>query len=40
LEAHSVERKPATIFAADVEGYSRLVGEMRQGCAAASKFSE
>ena len=26
LEAHSVERKPAAIFAADVEGYSRLMG--------------
>jgi adenylate cyclase len=26
LEAHSVERKLAAIFAADVEGYSRLVG--------------
>jgi adenylate cyclase len=26
LEAHSVERKLAAIFAADVEGYSRLMG--------------
>ena len=26
LEAHSVERKLAPIFAADVEGYSRLMG--------------
>jgi hypothetical protein len=25
LEAHSVERKLAAIFAADVEGYSRLM---------------
>jgi adenylate cyclase len=27
LEAHSVERKLAAIFAADVEGYSRLMGQ-------------
>ena len=26
LEAHRVERKLAAIFAADVEGYSRLMG--------------
>ena len=26
MEAHSVERKLAAIFAADVEGYSRLMG--------------
>jgi adenylate cyclase len=26
LEAHSVERKLAAIFAADVEGYSRMMG--------------
>ena len=26
LEAHSVERKLSAIFAADVEGYSRLMG--------------
>jgi hypothetical protein len=26
LKAHSVERKLAAIFAADVEGYSRLMG--------------
>ena len=26
VEAHSVERKLAAIFAADVEGYSRLMG--------------
>src|SRR5215469_17073921 len=26
LEAHSIERKLAAIFAADVEGYSRLMG--------------
>jgi adenylate cyclase len=26
LEAHHVERKLAAIFAADVEGYSRLMG--------------
>ena len=31
LEAHSVERKPATIFAADVEGYSRLMGRDEAG---------
>jgi hypothetical protein len=28
LEAHSVERKLAAIFAADVEGYSRLMGRL------------
>ena len=27
MEAHSVERKLAAIFAADVEGYSRLMGQ-------------
>jgi hypothetical protein len=27
LDAHSVERKLAAIFAADVEGYSRLMGQ-------------
>ena len=26
MEAHSVERKLAAIFAADVDGYSRLMG--------------
>jgi hypothetical protein len=26
LEAHTVERKLVAIFAADVEGYSRLMG--------------
>ena len=26
MEAHSIERKLAAIFAADVEGYSRLMG--------------
>src|ERR1700726_3859012 len=31
LEAPSVERKPATIFAADVEGYSRLMGRDEAG---------
>jgi hypothetical protein len=29
LEARTVERKLAAIFAADVEGYSRLMGKMR-----------
>src|SRR4051794_2646942 len=31
LEAHSVERKLAAIFAADVEGYSRLMGRDEVG---------
>jgi class 3 adenylate cyclase len=31
LEAHSVERKLAAIFAADVEGYSRLMGQDEVG---------
>jgi TolB-like protein len=31
LEAHSVERKLAAIFAADVEGYSRLMGRNEVG---------
>jgi class 3 adenylate cyclase len=31
LEAHSVERKLAAIFAADVEGYSRLMGQHEVG---------
>ena len=31
LEAHSVERKLAAIFAADVEGYSRLMGQDEAG---------
>src|SRR5215475_11863780 len=31
VEAHSVERKLAAIFAADVEGYSRLMGQDEVG---------
>jgi adenylate cyclase len=31
LEAHRVERKLAAIFAADVEGYSRLMGQDEVG---------
>ena len=31
MEAHSVERKLAAIFAADVEGYSRLMGQDEVG---------
>ena len=31
LEARSVERKLAAIFAADVEGYSRLMGQDEVG---------
>ncbi len=31
MEAHSVERKLAAIFAADVEGYSRLMGQNEVG---------
>jgi len=31
LEAHSVERKLAAIFAADVEGHSRLMGQDEVG---------
>jgi adenylate cyclase len=31
LDAHSVERKLAAIFAADVAGYSRLVGQEQVG---------
>ena len=31
MEAHSVERKLAAIFAADVEGYSRLMGQAEVG---------
>ncbi|HEX3410506.1 MAG TPA: adenylate/guanylate cyclase domain-containing protein, partial [Stellaceae bacterium] len=31
MEAHSVERKLAAIFAADVEGYSRLMGRDEVG---------
>ena len=31
MEAHSVERKLAVIFAADVEGYSRLMGRDEVG---------
>ena len=31
MEAHSVERKLAAIFAADVEGYSRLMGQDEDG---------
>src|SRR5215831_8085459 len=31
VEAHSVERKLAAIFAADVEGYSRLMGRDEVG---------
>jgi adenylate cyclase len=31
LEAHSVERKLAAIFAADAEGYSRLMGQDEVG---------
>jgi adenylate cyclase len=31
LEAHSVERKLAAIFAADVEGYSRMMGRDEVG---------
>jgi hypothetical protein len=31
LETHSVERKLAAIFAADVEGYSRLMGQDEVG---------
>jgi class 3 adenylate cyclase len=31
LEARSVERKLAVIFAADVEGYSRLMGRDEVG---------
>jgi adenylate cyclase len=31
LEARSVERKLAAIFAADVEGYSRLMGRDEVG---------
>jgi len=31
LEAHRVERKLSAIFAADVEGYSRLMGRDEVG---------
>jgi adenylate cyclase len=31
LDAHRVERKLAAIFAADVEGYSRLMGRDEVG---------
>ena len=31
MEAHSVERKLSAIFAADVEGYSRLMGRDEVG---------
>ena len=31
MEAQSVERKLAAIFAADVEGYSRLMGRSYRG---------
>ena len=31
MEAHRVERKLAAIFAADVEGYSRLMGQDEVG---------
>jgi hypothetical protein len=36
VEAHSVERKLAAIFAADVEGYSRLMGQDEVGIATLS----
>ena len=31
MDAHSVERKLAAIFAADVAGYSRLMGADEEG---------
>jgi adenylate cyclase len=31
MEAHSVKRKLAAILAADVKGYSRLMGEDEEG---------
>src|SRR5215831_19661019 len=40
VEAPSVERKLAAIFAADVEGYSRLMGRRAMCCGSAGRHNQ